>query len=193
MFYRKTIMTLFAVTSVLAALLCQIRTADAVIRSIQVNVDGDGEVVREQYEHMINFLRRNGRLSPTSGNIPITTTTVQDIFEIRFQSGYFQDNDVYVYIKPVNLYVIGFSNQINPNFVYYFSDAGNSDLLTSQTRLDGSTLRPGRNLGDSSYSTLDRDMSTRQGFNPTSAVLRKMVAEIRGIVGSATGRTVMWC
>ena len=30
-------------------------------------------------------------------------------------------------------------------------------------------------------------------FDPTSAVLRKMVAEIRGIVGSATGRTVMWC
>jgi hypothetical protein len=30
-------------------------------------------------------------------------------------------------------------------------------------------------------------------FDPTSTVLRKMVAEIRGIAGGATGRTVMWC
>ena len=29
--------------------------------------------------------------------------------------------------------------------------------------------------------------------SPTSTVLRKMVAEIRGIAGGATGRTVMWC
>jgi hypothetical protein len=31
------------------------------------------------------------------------------------------------------------------------------------------------------------------GFDPTSTVLRKMVAEIRGIAGGVTGRTVMWC
>ena len=36
-------------------------------------------------------------------------------------------------------------------------------------------------------------MKEANGSDPTSAVLRKMVAEIRGIVGSATGRTVMWC
>jgi hypothetical protein len=30
-------------------------------------------------------------------------------------------------------------------------------------------------------------------LGPTSTVLRKMVAEIRGIAGGATGRTVMWC
>ena len=29
--------------------------------------------------------------------------------------------------------------------------------------------------------------------DPTSTVLRKMVAEIRGIAGGVTGRTVMWC
>src|SRR5271166_6560035 len=31
------------------------------------------------------------------------------------------------------------------------------------------------------------------GLDPTSTVLRKMVAEIRKIAGGATGRTVMWC
>jgi hypothetical protein len=29
--------------------------------------------------------------------------------------------------------------------------------------------------------------------DPTSTVLRKTVAEIRGIAGGATGCTVMWC
>src|SRR3954447_20981672 len=131
MFYRKTIMALFAVASVLGALLYQIRTADAAIRSIMVNVDGEGRIVREQYERMMSFLRRNGPLNPTT-DIPITTTTVRDILEIRFQSpGYFPDDDVYVYFNPVNLYVIGFSNLRNPNGVFYFNDIGNSSLLTN--------------------------------------------------------------
>jgi hypothetical protein len=31
------------------------------------------------------------------------------------------------------------------------------------------------------------------GLNPTSTVLKKMVAEIRGIARGTTGRIVMWC
>jgi hypothetical protein len=33
----------------------------------------------------------------------------------------------------------------------------------------------------------------RSAFSPTSTVLKKMVAEIRGIARGTTGRIVMWC
>jgi hypothetical protein len=36
-------------------------------------------------------------------------------------------------------------------------------------------------------------LSSNEAFHPTSTFLRKMVAELRGIAGGATGRTVMWC
>src|SRR5271169_5063166 len=72
------------------------------------------------------------------------------------------------------------------NYAYYIYGIGHH--TEDDCRTEDAFMQVYRPLYEGAYAYRNGGL-----FDPTSTVLRKMVAEIRGIAGGATGRTVMWC
>jgi hypothetical protein len=184
MFDGKFRQGLFAVAAIATTCFFGIQSADAAIRDFHLElVPQSAQELRASYSRMLTFVRTSGgndaRYSRTyyytvyepgigwveipnfSINLPMTPATSQDVIRVTLTAqGIF--GPLYVYINPVNLYIMGFARPLD-NMVYYFNDNNNQQLLMAnglQTTAQG-------NLGTGNYARLDPNAGIRTTFNFT--------------------------
>jgi hypothetical protein len=113
----KRIRYLLAITAIFFTILCGSRVSNATIHHFVFDFNLFFErqgvsMAHDRYLGMMRFLRTGGGLNSTtqrSYSIPVTPIISQDLLRIELAGNLCFPVSIYVFVNPVNLYIIGFA------------------------------------------------------------------------------------